>query len=225
MDRTINLPRANGTLESYALREPPVFTKPLKLESRTVYAAAHVVADPLAENGLGAPAVLDWESTLAFRHHLWLSGLGVAEAMDTAQRGMGLDWGTTKELIRRSAAEAKLTRSSIACGAGTDQLAEGLRVKARWAAEKNLYNMYGPTEATIDAARAHERKRIMASVAERCAIKPDRPQPDHVVAAASGHGRGTYLNARSSSTGGGPPVGSRDLRVGEGPWPASSTPS
>jgi hypothetical protein len=125
MDRTINLPRANGTLEPYALREPPVFTKPLKLESRTVYAAAHVVADPLAENGLGAPAVLDWESTLAFRHHLWSSGLGVAEAMDTAQRGMGLDWGTTKELIRRSAAEAKLTRSPIACGAGTDQLAEG----------------------------------------------------------------------------------------------------
>jgi hypothetical protein len=79
----------------------------------------------LAENGLGAPAVLDWESTLAFRHHLWSSGLGVAEAMDTAQRGMGLDWGTTKELIRRSAAEAKLTRSPIACGAGTDQLAEG----------------------------------------------------------------------------------------------------
>jgi hypothetical protein len=125
MDRTIKLPRANGTLEPYALREPPVFTKPLKLESRTVYAAAHVVADPLAENGLGAPAVLDWESTLAFRHHLWSSGLGVAEAMDTAQRGMGLDWGTTKELIRRSAAEAKLTRSPIACGAGTDQLAEG----------------------------------------------------------------------------------------------------
>src|SRR6202045_5171152 len=122
MDRTIKLPRTNGTLEPYALREPPVFTKPHRLESRTVYAAAHVVADPLAENGLGAPAVLDWESTLAFRHHLWSLGLGVAEAMDTAQRGMGLDWGTTKELIRRSIADAKLPSNPIACCFGTDQL-------------------------------------------------------------------------------------------------------
>ena len=99
--------------------------KPRKLESRTVYAAAHVVADPLGENCLGAPAVLDWESTLAFRHHLWTLGLGVAEAMDTAQRGMGLDWTTTQELIRRSAAAAKLALYPIACGVGTDQLSDG----------------------------------------------------------------------------------------------------
>ena len=76
MDRTIKLPRANGTLEPYALREPPVFTKPLKLESRTVYAAAHVVADPLAENGLGAPAVLDWESTLGVSSSSLVIGVG-----------------------------------------------------------------------------------------------------------------------------------------------------
>ena len=127
MNTTINLPQANGTLQSYTLREPPIFTQPHRLESRTVYAAAHVVADPWAENCLGAPAVLDWESTLAFRHHLWSCGLGVAEAMDTAQRGMGLDWASTQELIRRSAADAKVARYPIACGAGTDQLAEGRR--------------------------------------------------------------------------------------------------
>jgi len=124
MNLTINLPHPHGTLRAYTLREPPVFAQPRRLQSRTVYAAAHVVADPFGENCLGAPAVLDWESTLAFRHHLWSLGLGVAEAMDTAQRGMGLDWATTKELIRRSAADAKLAQNQIACGAGTDQLSD-----------------------------------------------------------------------------------------------------
>jgi hypothetical protein len=124
---TITLPKANGALQPFTLREPPLLAKPGGLQSRTVYAAAHVVADPLGENCLGAPAALDWESTLAFRHHLWSLGLGVAEAMDTAQRGMGLDWTTTQELIRRSAADAKLAQHPIACGAGTDQLADGRR--------------------------------------------------------------------------------------------------
>lgn len=81
--------------------------------SRKVYAAAHVVIDPLQ------PEALDLEATLAFRHHLWSLGFGVAEAMDTAQRGMGLDWGTAKELIRISAKERT---GEIACGANTDQL-------------------------------------------------------------------------------------------------------
>jgi hypothetical protein len=83
------------------------------------------VADPLADNRLGASAVLDWTATLAFRHHLWSLGLGVAEAMDTAQRGMGLDWKTTRELIQRSAADAAAAQKPIACGAGTDQLTQG----------------------------------------------------------------------------------------------------
>ena len=125
MNSTIKLPHANGALREYTLREPPAFAKPERLVSRTVYAAAHVVADPLGENCLGAPAVLDWETTLAFRHYLWSLGLGVAEAMDTAQIGMGLDWTTTKELIRRSATDAKLAGYPIACGAGTDQLSDG----------------------------------------------------------------------------------------------------
>ncbi|WP_081898627.1 dihydrodipicolinate synthase family protein [Herbidospora cretacea] len=87
--------------------------------SRVVYAAAHVVADPLADNTPGRPAVVDWEATLRYRRHLWSHGFRVADAMDTAQRNAGLDWAATKELIRLSAAEAP---DLVACGAGTDQL-------------------------------------------------------------------------------------------------------
>jgi hypothetical protein len=92
--------------------------------SRVAFAAAHVVADPARPQGPGIPATLDWEATLAFRHHLWSLGLGVADAMDTAQRGMGLDWAATRELIERSGAEARSVGGLIACGAGTDQLAD-----------------------------------------------------------------------------------------------------
>jgi hypothetical protein len=93
--------------------------------SRVVYAAAHVVADPSAEHGPGEPARLDWDATLRFRHRLWDLGLGVADVMDTAQRGMGLDWPTARELIQRSSAEAKAVGGRIACGVATDQLAAG----------------------------------------------------------------------------------------------------
>ena len=92
---------------------------------RTAYAAAHVVADPAAENVPGAPAALDWEATLRFRRHLWAYGFGVAEAMDTAQRGMGLDYTATRELIRRSAAEAAHVGGAIVAGVATDQLPVG----------------------------------------------------------------------------------------------------
>ncbi|GIH17560.1 hypothetical protein Raf01_57320 [Rugosimonospora africana] len=85
---------------------------------RRVYAAAHVVARPAGD---GTNAV-DWDETMAFRHHLWRLGFGVADAMDTAQRGMGIDWPTTTELIRRSAAEAKSAGGALACGVNTDQL-------------------------------------------------------------------------------------------------------
>jgi hypothetical protein len=119
----LTLPRAGGTLESYTptLRSPlPILgSEPL---SRVCYAAAHVVVDPLAGGDPTGPAQLDWEATLAFRRHLWAHGLRVAEAMDTAQRGMGLDWAATQELIRRSVAEARSVGGQLACGAGTDQL-------------------------------------------------------------------------------------------------------
>ena len=91
--------------------------------SRRVFAAAHVVADANADTAPDGPAAIDWDATLAFRRHLWAHGLGVAEAMDTAQRGMGLDWPAAAELIRRSAAEARAVGGRLACGAATDQLA------------------------------------------------------------------------------------------------------
>ncbi|WP_327118455.1 dihydrodipicolinate synthase family protein [Streptomyces sp. NBC_01341] len=116
---TIQLPHG-----PYEPRTIPLDLKPsgAPLASRTVFSAAHVVADPYADVAPGDPAAVDWDATLAFRRHLWSHGLGVAEAMDTAQRGMGLDWAGAAELIRRSAAEAKAVGGRIACGVGTDQL-------------------------------------------------------------------------------------------------------
>ncbi|WP_457032922.1 dihydrodipicolinate synthase family protein [Kitasatospora sp. P5_F3] len=105
------------------MREPLALPAGPAPVSRAVYAAAHVVADPLGTNAPGAPAALDWDATLAFRHHLWSLGLGVADAMDTAQRGMGLDWAATRELITRSGVEARAVGGRLACGVGTDQLA------------------------------------------------------------------------------------------------------
>jgi len=93
--------------------------------TRTAYAAAHVVSDPLADCDPWLDVALDWDRTLAFREHLWSLGFGVAEAMDTAQRGMGLDWPTSLELIRRSTELAKAGGHLIASGAGTDHLAPG----------------------------------------------------------------------------------------------------
>ncbi|WP_225844515.1 dihydrodipicolinate synthase family protein [Streptomyces sp. HPF1205] len=119
---TIALPGESGGSRTYVPRtEPVTYATDLPLTSRVVYAAAHVVADPL-KAGAGVPAAVDWEATLAFRRHLWARGLSVAEAMDTAQRGMGLDWNVAAELIRRSSAEAKSVGGGIACGVGTDQL-------------------------------------------------------------------------------------------------------
>ncbi|NSC20261.1 dihydrodipicolinate synthase family protein [Streptomyces albus subsp. chlorinus] len=127
-DRAVRLPGPDGVLRTYVPRaEPaPAVTGPAgrgPLTSRTVLAAAHVVADPFADTHPGGPAAVDWDATLAFRRHLWAHGLGVAEAMDTAQRGMGLDWAGAAELIARSAAEARASGGRIVCGAGTDQLA------------------------------------------------------------------------------------------------------
>jgi Protein of unknown function (DUF993) len=122
------LPRSDGTLERYTPREPAEFERPrAPLGSRSFLAAAHVVADPLAR-GESVEAAIDWGATLAYRRHLWSWGLGVAEAMDTAQRGMGLGWPEARELIARSAAAARAPGGGrLAAGAGTDQLAAGER--------------------------------------------------------------------------------------------------
>src|SRR5690554_4019896 len=101
---SILLPTSSGTLESYALREAAGFGGPF---ARIAYAAAHVVADPLADIDPWLGAAVDWDRTIAYRRHLWSLGFGVAEAMDTAQRGMGLDWPTSLELIRRSLEAAR----------------------------------------------------------------------------------------------------------------------
>lgn len=120
---TVALPEAGGGWREIELCEPRAWVEhPQPFQSRTAFAAAHVVADPRGENVPGAPAVIDWEATLGFRRHLFRYGLGVAEAMDTAQRNMGLDWPATKELITRSAAVAHEYGARIASGAGTDQL-------------------------------------------------------------------------------------------------------
>ncbi len=119
----IRLPTPNGSRTVYNLGQPSQWRRPDgPVISRIAYAAPHVVPAALADNTPGAPAVIDWDSTLAYRHELWSYGLGVADAMDTAQRGMGLDWGATQELIKRSAAEAAAGGGLLACGAGTDQL-------------------------------------------------------------------------------------------------------
>ena len=122
----LRLPRAGGAIEPYAPGAPsPYAPPPVPPRSRVAFAAAHVVADPLAPGDPDGPAQLDWEATLAFRRHLWAHGLAVAEAMDTAQRGMGLDWDAARELIRRSAAEARACGGVVAAGAGTDHIARG----------------------------------------------------------------------------------------------------
>jgi hypothetical protein len=119
---TLVLPGGNR----YELRGSTALDPPAEpFTSRIAYAAAHVVADPFADNTSGAPATVDWDATLAFRHHLWRYGFGVAEAMDTAQRGAGLDHLAARELIRRSSLEAKAAGGSIVAGVGTDQLPPG----------------------------------------------------------------------------------------------------
>jgi hypothetical protein len=118
------LPAPDGSTRTHRTRDRLAlhdFTGPAPA-SRTVYAAAHVVIDPLGDRGPAAGQVIDWDATLAFRRHLWRLGLGVADGMDTAQRGGGLSWARAKELIVRSGAEARSSGGALAFGAVTDQL-------------------------------------------------------------------------------------------------------
>lgn len=126
MTYSIELP-LQGQRSTYTLREPlifPVSSKPF--QSRIALAAAHVVADPTADHSdTSRPAQIDWDATIAYRSHLWSLGFAVAEAMDTAQRGMGLDWAASQELIQRSLNAAKAEGGESVCGAGTDHLVPG----------------------------------------------------------------------------------------------------
>ena len=126
MSLSLRLPVSGGGLETYRLREAKPFAAPTSAPrfDRIAYSAAHVVADPFTSNDPWLSASLDWDATIAYRQRLWSLGLGVAEAMDTAQRGMGLDWPTSLELIRRSLDAAKdVPGALVASGCGTDHLA------------------------------------------------------------------------------------------------------
>ena len=122
---SITLPRADGTLAAFTPQAATAWPMPAGAVrwNRVAFAAAHVVADPRAAIDPWLETAIDWDATLAFRRHLWAHGFGVAEAMDTAQRGMGLDWPASLELIRRSIAEARATPGAVVfSGAGTDHL-------------------------------------------------------------------------------------------------------
>jgi hypothetical protein len=121
----LRLPRADGTSHDYTLRGPANWSIPGPGThfNRIAYSAAHVVADPFSSADPWLSPAVDWDATLSYRSYLWSLGLGVAEAMDTAQRGMGLDWPSSLELIDRSLSLARATPGAlIACGAGTDHL-------------------------------------------------------------------------------------------------------
>ncbi|MGH2346242.1 MAG: dihydrodipicolinate synthase family protein [Chloroflexota bacterium] len=168
MSSTLRLPRSDGRLVSYTIgRYTPFVASEGPIISRTAYAAVHVVCDPLAASDPVAGGAVDWEATLAYRRYLWSCGLGVAEAMDTAQRGSGLVWTQAQDLIRRSTAAARACGGAIACGAGTDHLppAASVTLDAVLAA-------YTEQCALVEAAGS--RIILMASRAlAACAAEPD----------------------------------------------------
>ncbi|GAA4166801.1 dihydrodipicolinate synthase family protein [Gryllotalpicola daejeonensis] len=119
----LTLLAADGAVSQVELAASPALTRPAEpLRSRVAYAAAHVVPKVHGDNTPGQPADIDWDATLAFRHHVWSWGLGVADAMDTAQRNMGLDAAATRELISRSAAEARSVGGALVVGVNTDHI-------------------------------------------------------------------------------------------------------
>ncbi|MBL0375165.1 dihydrodipicolinate synthase family protein [Rhizobium sp. KVB221] len=117
----IQFPGPDGRLQAYSLSGTPIETRSFSRSfNRVVFSAAHVTSDPLTANDPSGAAAIDWDTTMAFRRHLHGLGLGIAEAMDTAQRGMGLDWKGALELIRRTKAE--VPDALVFNGAGTDHL-------------------------------------------------------------------------------------------------------
>jgi len=143
---TLNLPTPTG-MAPFTTSPPREFAKALPPYPRIAFAAAHVVADAMAEQDPWLDTKVDWDRTIAFRKHLWSLGLGVAEAMDTAQRGMGLDWVAAQQLIRLSLDAAKDHPGAvIASGAGTDHLAPGPDV--------TVDDVIGAYEAQCEAVEA-----------------------------------------------------------------------
>ena len=161
---TIALPGADRALHRYTTQPPRAFPAARPPFNRVALAAAHVVADPLADGDPWLTASIDWDRTVDYRTYLWSLGLGVAESMDTAQRGMGLDWPTSLELIRRSLAAAP-PGAIIACGAGTDHLGPGA----------NIHDVIAGYEMQCEAVeKLGGRVILMASRAlAACARSPD----------------------------------------------------
>lgn len=154
---TVLLPAPDRSIERYTLRNTvaaPTDGSTVPVFNRVAYAAAHVVVDPLAPTDPHLEASIDWEATLRFRHYLWDLGFGVAEAMDTAQRGMGLDWAAARGLIRRTLAEAK-TRPGVlvGCGAGTDHLERG--------AARTVEDVIAAYETQVQAVEAFDGRIIL----------------------------------------------------------------
>ena len=168
MTTTLVLPRADGTLAPHTFRSPTKWPVPAAgFSTRIAFAAAHVVCDPLRDVDVLTTAAIDWESTLAYRRHLWRHGFAVAEAMDTAQRGAGLGWPAAQELITRSLAESRAVGGAIACGAGTDHLAPSTDVSV-----EQVLHAY--TEQVAFVERENGRIILMASRAlARAARSPD----------------------------------------------------
>jgi hypothetical protein len=163
------LPVAGGRVERYTLKNAALpaagGSTTARPFNRIAYAAAHVVVDPLAESDPQLDAVVDWDATLKFRHYLWDLGLGIAEAMDTAQRGMGLGWPSALELIRRTLLEAKSRPGAVVgCGAGTDHLQPG--------AARTLDDVIAAYETQIEAIESQGGRiilmasRALASIAK-----------------------------------------------------------
>ena len=166
---TLNLPIADGTLFPFTTSMPQNLPKRTNRPfNRIAYAAAHVVADPLADVDPWMEPAIDWDTTISYRTKLFDLGLGVAEAMDTAQRGTGLDWTTSQELIRRSLETARhIPAARIACGAGTDHLDPGADVRL-----EDVIRAYEEQVAFVE--KQGGRVILMASRAlAACATSPD----------------------------------------------------
>ncbi|HVL72921.1 MAG TPA: dihydrodipicolinate synthase family protein [Beijerinckiaceae bacterium] len=169
---SLRLPSAGGKLETFRMSKP--LDLPRKVSgplNRVALAAAHVVADPLAPVDPWLQAAPDWDRTIAFREYLWDLGLGVAEAMDTAQRGMGLDWPMALELIKRSVAAAEGREGAVVfSGAGTDHLDP--------AAAKSVEDVIRAYEEQIEAIEAVGGRIIL--MASRALARVARDAEDYV---------------------------------------------
>lgn len=168
----VKLPQSDGSIRTYTVKGQPIRpTGPVGAYNRTVYAAAHVVIDPLATiDPWDASPVVDWDTTLAFREHLWKLGFKIAEAMDTAQRGMGVDWPVARELIQRSIRHSKtIPGADLACGVGTDQLAPTAGV--------TLSQVEAAYREQLDVVEAEDGRAIL--MASRAMVQAARSADDY----------------------------------------------